>query len=553
MPATGHDVHFLKGHPYNAPMSTELKEKNHEAPTRSVPQWRAPLVKLLLALAAVFIWRRFFIGYVNLIPDECSYWAWSRRLDWSYFDNSGMAAYLIRLSTTIWGESSPFSVRFPFLILSGLTTWLVYLVSKDLFGSKSRALIAATAFNLTPAALLGGALAMHDNALTFFWMLVLWAAVRFVKTEDGRWFYLMGPAAGLCMQSKYTGVLAVLSIFLFLLWSRPHRGRLLTKEPWIGAFLAFLFTVPILWWNMAHDWASLYHILFIGTGSPSITRRITDGLGYHAAQFLLVSPLFYVALVTACLSSAARNLFKPDPARALLLSFAFPLLLFGLLAFKGHVEANWAFMGYLSAGILAVEVLFREKGDAPRLVDRFGARYYRWAVVVAVVPVVLMILHAWIGLLPASLEKKLGKDDRIIWETRGWAGLGRHVAGLLADGDVIAADSYQLCALLEFNVPGRPKVRYLAPWRRPTQFDVWDPSFDDLAGKSILYVSSQPLEPSSNVLTTIFENFEKVEPLAPYKVMYHGSSIREVYVCRGRNFNPFKPRRLGPRSLFYRE
>src|SRR5271157_5322503 len=80
-----------------------------------------PVIWMILVLAAVFVWRIFFTYSVNLIPDECSYWAWSRRLDWSYFDNSGMVAYLIRLSTSLFNESAPVSVRFPFLILSGLT------------------------------------------------------------------------------------------------------------------------------------------------------------------------------------------------------------------------------------------------------------------------------------------------------------------------------------------------------------------------------------------------------------------------------------------------
>ena len=168
-------------------------------------------------------------------------------------------------------------------------------------------------------------------------------------------------------------------------------------------------------------------------------------------------------------------------------------------------------------------------------------------------PVLLALAHAWIGLLPASLEMKVAKDDRIIWETRGWAGLGKHVAGLKSDGDVIAADSYQLCALLEFNLPGNPHVRYLAPWKRPTQFDVWEPSFDNLRGRNILFVSPLPLKPSSDSSTTIYDNFTRVEPLPPYEVMYHGVAIRQMYIYRGYEFDPFAPRRLGPRSLLYKD
>ena len=131
-----------------------------------------------MGLVAVFVWHILFTGWLNLIPDECSYWTWSRRLDWPYFDNSGMVAYLIRISTAFFGEKTPFSVRFPFLVLSGLATYLIYRASYILFRKRSRALLAATVFNLTPIALLGASTAIHDNALFFFWVLALWAAAR---------------------------------------------------------------------------------------------------------------------------------------------------------------------------------------------------------------------------------------------------------------------------------------------------------------------------------------------------------------------------------------
>jgi len=524
------------------------------APATASKKSDLPTVWMLMGLAAVFAWRVLFTSWLNLIPDECSYWTWSRSLDWSYFDNSGMVAYLIRLSTAFFGEQTPFSVRFPFLVLSGFTTYLIYRTSCILFQNRSRAVLAATVFNLTPIALLGGSAAIHDNALLFFWVMALWAAASFVRSEDPRWFYTMGAAAGLAIQSKYTGVLILPCVLIFLLWSGSHRRCLLKKEPWIGALIAAAFALPILWWNVSHQWASLHHIFFIGAGANSIDKQILDGIGYHLAQFLLVSPLFYFALVLGSASALAGNFFKPKPQQALLLSFGFPLFIFGLLAFKGHVEANWAFMAYLSTLILATEVILTAREESRTGVWQwFGGRYLKWAVILSVAPVLLALAHAWIGLLPASLEMKVAKDDRIIWETRGWAGLGKHVAGLKSGGDVIAADSYQLCALLEFNVPGNPHVRYLAPWKRPTQFDVWEPSFDNLRGRNILFVSPLPLKPSSDSSTTIYDNFTRVEPLPPYEVMYHGVAIRQMYIYRGYEFDPFAPRRLGPRSLLYKD
>lgn len=524
------------------------------SPAPPAAQSRMPVLGVLAVLIGVFVWRVVFASWFNLIPDECSYWTWSRQLDWSYFDNSGMVAYLIRLSTEILGKSTPYTVRLPFLILSALTTYLVYTVSRLLFGSRSRALFCATILNLAPAFLLGGTAAIHDNALIFYWMLALCAAAQYLKTQDPRCFYLMGVAAGAAILSKYTGVLVLLCALVFLLWNKQHRGLLLRKQPWIGVLIAVVFALPILWWNYAHDWASLHHIFFIGSGAPDPSKRILDGVGYHLAQFGLVSPLLYFALIVASFAALARNIRSPKPEETLLLCFGLPAVIFGALAFKGHVEANWGFIGYPSLAILAVETIFQARSDGPRRVWKwFSMRYLKWSVVLAVGPVLVVIAHAYLGLIPASLEKRYAKEDRIVWETRGWKDLGDYVAKLRTDSETIAADSYQLCALLEFNVPGQPRVRYLAPWKRPTQFDVWEPSFDNLKGRDILLVTPIPLKPTSNVLTTIYENFASVEELPAFHVMYHGEAIRDIHVYRCKNFDPFSPRRLGPRSLLYLE
>ena len=31
---------------------------------------------LIAAIFAVFVWHVIFLAHLNLIPDECSYWAW---------------------------------------------------------------------------------------------------------------------------------------------------------------------------------------------------------------------------------------------------------------------------------------------------------------------------------------------------------------------------------------------------------------------------------------------------------------------------------------------
>ena len=251
------------------------------------------------------------------------------------------------------------------------------------------------------------------------------------------------------------------------------------------------------------------------------------------------------------LMSIGQALRNPRAQDLVLLCFGFPLALFSILSFKGHVEANWAFMGYVSIAILTMEISAANCCSPKSLWIQICPRFLTWGLGLSLIPVVIILLHGSIGILPASLERKWAKDDRIIWETRDWDKLGKHIGTLTQPGDVIAADSYQLTALLEYNVPNNPSVRYLAPWKRPTQFDIWEPSFDNLAGKTILFVSPIELKPSSDVLTTIYENFSNVIPLTPFEFLYHGVEIRRMFIYRCENFNPFQPKRLAPRSLHY--
>ncbi len=529
----------------------------------------------LSVILLVFCWRTYISNVLNLIPDECSYWAWSRRLDWSYFDNSGMTAYLIRLSTWLVGKHTPFIVRLPFLLLSFFTTYLIYDIGRILFKDNLQAIVTAMVFNITPIALLGASLAMHDNALVFFWTAALWGCARLIQSDDTRWFYPIGLFAGLSIQSKFTGVLVVFAVFIFLLFSKKYRKMLISRNAWIGVAIAALLTAPIVCWNYNHDWISVYHILYIGSGARNLARRLSDGLAYNLAQFVLISPLFYLFVlrsflqpISECCSFATLRRWMPTrgkiwtyetpaprapttPELLLLIAFSSPLLFFAVMSFKGHVEANWALMGYVAAGLYAVNRSWEYCPIAEGFWRWSCDRIFSLGTLLAVVPVIIVVAHAWVGLVPTFVESKIAKEDRLIWETRGWDGLGRHVLKLVAENDIIAADSYQLAALLEFNVPGNPYVKYLAPWKRPTQFDVWEPSYDNLEGRNILFVSPIPLKKSSNVLTTIFENAAKVEELEPYSFIYHGASIRKMRLYRLINFDPFQPRRLAPKSLFY--
>ena len=70
-------------------------------------RWRVAVVGLV---AISFLLRLFYIGQVELLPEDSYYWNYSQHLDLGYLDHPPMVAWLIWLGTHVFGGSE-FGVR----------------------------------------------------------------------------------------------------------------------------------------------------------------------------------------------------------------------------------------------------------------------------------------------------------------------------------------------------------------------------------------------------------------------------------------------------------
>ena len=86
----------------------------HPTPASGAPGGRGARLyvgRFALVLAAVSIFRLWFLGQLPLSGDETYHWEWSRHLAWGYYDHPGFTAYLIRFFTWLFGASTAFTVR----------------------------------------------------------------------------------------------------------------------------------------------------------------------------------------------------------------------------------------------------------------------------------------------------------------------------------------------------------------------------------------------------------------------------------------------------------
>ena len=382
---------------------------------------------LLLVLTAI---RLLVAAATPLAPDEAYYWVWSRALQPGYLDHPPMVALWIRAGTLLAGETA-LGVRLLGPLAAALGSVLLADAAERLHPGRRLGVPAAALLNATLMVGAGAVTMTPDTPLLFFAVLTLWALTR--VGEGGRWWLLVGAAAGAALDSKYTGVFLGLAIPLWLLWTRQMRHF---RAPWLwagGAVAAALF-LPVVAWNAAHDWVS-----FVKQGG-----RTGDWQPARAAQFLgelvagqigLATPPI-VALFAAGLWRAAGAARGRDRPGSLLVALALPgLLIFVQHALGGRVQANWLAVLYPPLAISAAAV---------------GAGWWRAAAAFGLALTALVYLQAAVA--PFPLPRRL---DPTLMRLAGWDALARQADAKRAEAGLafLAAEDYGHAAELAWWAP----------------------------------------------------------------------------------------------------
>ena len=175
--------------------------------------------KLAYFISAITIFRLLYAIILPVAPQEAYYWNYSRHPALSYFDHPPIAAYLIKLTTSL-GVSN-FSIHLAAIILSVLMSLAIYRLASLLFDEKV-GLWSVVAINLTFIYALGGMIITPDAPMLLFWVMSMIACYQ-IDCDRGRiWWPLLGISLGAGFASKYTMVFAALGAFLFFISSKQR-------------------------------------------------------------------------------------------------------------------------------------------------------------------------------------------------------------------------------------------------------------------------------------------------------------------------------------------
>lgn len=486
-------------------------------------------VLLFFLLLSVTILRLLYSGSLTLDPDEAYYWEWSRHLALSYYDHPPLVAYLIFLFTRL-GENSALFVRMGAVTLALGATLLLYFLAKDMFREEKIAFLSALLFIIIPIFSVGAVVITPDTPVSFFWILSLYFLYKVASREKSGWWYLLGISLGLGLLSKYTMILFVPSLFLFLILSGRNRKWLFRKELYLALFIALLLFSPVIFWNSQHAWISFRYQLAHGVSSKVRISTFTF-LQFLGAQFLLISPLLWIASITGMVISGYIGIKEKKDNFLLLFSLAIiTILFFNILSFQDKMQGNWPITGYITT-LISVSALFQRFSLSLR---RRGKKLLKGFFLLALVFSFLLTLFIHLQALFSLVPIPVNMDTTNA--LYGWKELGKEVSRMREEtpGRVkpfIMANSHQVAGELAFYTDKQYETYQEKGKGLPKQYNYWS-DFNSLIGRDAIYVE----EGNGQIGKNVRDAFRSIVKKDSLKIYRRGKQIKTFSLYRCRDF-----------------
>jgi hypothetical protein len=474
--------------------------------------------QIVLIVFGIMLIRAVFLFLMGPMPQDAYYFFYSQHLALSYFDHPPMIAYILSLFTTVLGKHVV-AIKLADTVTTVLTIVLFYRLSKCFLGHKQASkalLLLLSTFMVTILSLIS----TPDVPLLMFWALSLNFLYQAVFNNKNLYWIWAGIAMGLTFDSKYTGIFIPAGLILFLLLSDVHRKRFLSIWFWLAVLSFFITILPVIIWNVQHDFASFKFQSTARMNDPGMHLQIKYFLGLVGHQSFILMPILLGSILYfsyRVLKSKQFNPLKLDSKKQFLLCFSLPMILcFVLVSFFAWVKLNWIMPAYLSA-IILVSLYLSDK----------------WLRVQVVFSALIHVLLAFeIIFYPVQVKS----DDT--WY--GWNQLSDQVKTLqkkYATYFVFSADTYKTSAELNLysdqfvygqNILGQNAL----------QFDYVNSDLHLLKGKSALFIDSQPqfkdVNKSNQQVPELLMFFGSVTELPPIIIKKGNRPVRKflIYYCK---------------------
>ncbi|MGB6726555.1 MAG: glycosyltransferase family 39 protein [Terracidiphilus sp.] len=196
-----------------------------------------------------------FSGRYGFHRDELLSYSNSMHLDWCYVVYAPLTAWLARAELVVFGTSLV-GYRFLPAVAIGLVCVLAGLIARAMGGGRRSMLVAAVAAGIAGPTCFAGTFFSYMSFDLLWWVLVAWATARLLKSEDPRWWLMIGAGIGLGLLTKYTIVGFAAGLLVGLLLT-PDRRYFRSGWFWCGVAIALVMALPVILWQFQHHFVAL--------------------------------------------------------------------------------------------------------------------------------------------------------------------------------------------------------------------------------------------------------------------------------------------------------
>ena len=302
--------------------------------------WRTVAIGFVVC---AWLLRLIYCSQVELLPEETYYWNYSNHLDFGYLDHPPMVAWLTGLGTAVFGTTE-FGVRIGAIASGVVASVFIYKLTRNLFDETS-ALVALVLMQLLPFFFFAGILLTPDAPMTAAWAALLYYLERALLAGRASAWWGAGLSLGLGMLSKYTIIMLVPAMLIFIVWDAQSRHWLRHWGPYAAALLALAIFSPVIYWNASHEWASF---------AFQTSRRLAERPQFALHKLILSALILLTPAGVASLVASLWRQGQADPQAArrrrfLQLSILTPLAVFFLFSLRHEVKFDWTGALWLAA------------------------------------------------------------------------------------------------------------------------------------------------------------------------------------------------------------
>lgn len=489
-------------------------------------------------LAFLTLFRLWYDTRHELLQDEAYYWQWSRHLDWGYYDNTPLMAPVIRLFTTIFGQTE-LGVRAGATVCSLIISVFVYLLAKRLFGP-AVAVVSVVLANVIPLFAAGSVIMTQDPVQIAFWAAALYVVHR-ALTDRPYWTWWIGAGvlAGLATQAKLNALALLAGVFLYLLLSPTARERWLRRpEPYVAGLIALVIFAPFLWWNHTHQnafWIHAHAMASRGSGHDGpkwVLRFLGD-------QALLLSPFVFLTYLYTLYDGARRGVKERDDAYLFLWCPSLVAFMSTLVtALRSKVEGNWAVDAYFT-GVIMIAVVLVRAWQSRRMAGKIWASLsVTVALILAVVPLFPNLLYG------AGIKFPNPRQDRTN-ELYGWRELATRITqerAAMGGDPFIFGINYRIPSEAAFYLSRQPQTYALFLNYKASEYMFWE-NPDALKGRNAIFLNDTDNQDHFDDLRAVFTRVEPQPPLLIYRNPPYTTPIRTIQIVRCYGFKGYDVKR----------